>query len=218
MSHSAQSRYFPPADTADRHGIVAVGGKLDSDWIVDAYRHGIFPWPTGDGWLAWWSPDPRGIIEFADLHISQRLARTIRSGRFQVTRDQDFAGVIDGCATAQDREEETWITSTMREAYVRLHGEGIAHSVEVWHEGQLAGGIYGLSIGGLFAGESMFYRVSDASKVALVHLVEHLRQQGFALFDVQMVTAHTRSMGAKTISRRAYLRRLAAAVDMGIRF
>ena len=212
------SRYFPPADTADRHGIVAVGGKLDSDWIVDAYRHGIFPWPTADGWLAWWSPNPRGIIELADLHISQRLARTIRSGRFQITRDQDFAGVIDGCATAQDREEETWITSTMREAYVRLHDEGIAHSLEVWHEGQLAGGIYGLSIGGLFAGESMFYRVSDGSKVALVHLVEHLRQQGFALFDIQMVTPHTRSMGAKTISRRAYLRRLAAAVDLGVRF
>lgn len=212
----SRPRFFVPAERADQHGIVRVGGELSSPWLVDAYRHGIFPWPSNDGWLAWWSPDPRGIFELDGLHISRRLERTLRSGKFTVTLDQAFEQVIDGCASAQERADETWILPEMREAYVQLHREGVAHSVETWHEGQLAGGIYGVAIGGLFAGESMFYQVRDGSKVALVKLVEHLVERGYRLFDVQMVTPHTESLGAKYIGRREYLRRLAEAVELPV--
>src|SRR5262249_35359148 len=143
---------------------------------------GVFPWYDENYPILWWSPDPRGIFELDGLHISRRLARTARSGRFQVTVNHDFVGVMKGCA---DRPgEATWITSEMIEAYAKLHNLGLAHSVEVWHGGQLAGGLYGVTLGGLFAGESMFTRVRDASKVALVHVMERLRERGFQLFDI----------------------------------
>jgi leucyl/phenylalanyl-tRNA--protein transferase len=210
----APSVFFPLAETAPRSGLIGVGGELTSEWILDAYRHGIFPWPFSDGELAWWSPDPRAIIELDSLHVPRRLARTCRSGRFEVTCDCDFEGVIDGCATAGDRQGQTWITPDMRSAYVRLHREGHAHSVEVWHEGLLAGGTYGLAIGGLFAAESMFFRVSEASKVALVMLVGHLRARGYSLLDIQQLTPHTARFGAVEIPRRDYLRRLASALEL----
>jgi leucyl/phenylalanyl-tRNA--protein transferase len=212
------SRFFPPAESAPRNGLVGVGGELTSEWILDGYRHGIFPWPFTDGELAWWSPDPRAVIEMDRLHVPRRLARTCRSGRFRVTCNQDFEGVIDGCATAGDRQGRTWITPAMRHAYVALHHEGHAHSVEAWHEGRLAGGTYGLAIGGLFAAESMFYRVSEASKVALVYLVEHLRARGYRLLDIQQLTPHTARFGAVEIPRREYLRRLAAALEFPATF
>ena len=212
------SAFFPPAEAAAPAGLIGVGGELTSEWILDAYRHGIFPWPFSDGELAWWSPDPRAIIEFDRFHVPRRLSRTRRSGRFEIAFNRDFAGVIDGCATSGDREHQTWITPAMREAYVRLHDEGHAHSVEAWLDGELVGGVYGLAIGGLFAAESMFYRVSDASKLALVHLVTHLRERGYLLLDIQQLTPHTARFGAIEIPRRDYLRRLSAALDLPVTF
>lgn len=212
------SKFFPPAEAAAPTGLVGVGGELTSEWILDAYRHGIFPWPFTDGELAWWSPDPRAIIELDRMHVPRRLARTCRSGRFEITCDRDFEGVIEGCATAGDRKHETWITPAMHRAYLRLHREGHAHSVEAWRQGELAGGTYGLAVGGLFAAESMFYRVSDASKVALLYLVDHLRARGYALLDIQQLTPHTSRFGAVEVPRREYLRRLGAALDLPVTF
>ena len=199
---------------ADEHGLLQLGGRLSPDWLLDAYRHGIFPWPIFDDpkIMAWWSPDPRAILELDSLYVSKRLARTCRTGEFHVTIDQDFVGVLHGCATAQDRQGNTWLTDEMIEAYCVMHRLGYAHSVEVWHEGKLAGGTYGVALGGLYAGESMFYRVRDASKVALVHLVAHLSARGYRLFDLQQLNPHTESLGGTEIARRKYLSRLAKAL------
>jgi len=222
MSRLPPPRFFPPAETADADGLLAVGGRLTPEWLLDAYRHGIFPWPIslddGEDFLAWWSPDPRAIIELDGLHVSRRLRRTLRSGKFEVTCDRCFAGVVRGCATAAGRVGHTWITPEMEAAYLRLHQLGRAHSVEAWHRGELAGGTYGVSIGGLFAAESKFYRVRDGSKVALAHLVAHLRVRGHQLLDIQQLTPHTARMGAVEIRRREYLRRLARVVDLPVTF
>jgi len=214
------SRYFPPPELAGEEGLLCIGGKLGVDWLLDAYRHGIFPWPVfeGDEVMAWWSPDPRAIFELDLLYISRRLRRTCRSGKFRVTSDRDFCGVIEGCATAQDRRDSTWLTPEMRRAYTRMHEEGYAHSIEVWREGELVGGTYGIALGAFFAAESMFYRATDASKVALVYLVAHLRQRGYTLLDIQQLTDHTAALGAVEISRRKYLRRLRAALTEPVTF
>ena len=206
---------FPPPDRAEPAGLVTIGGTLSPELLLDAYRHGIFPWPIIRGCreVQWWSPDPRAIFELDGFHVSRRLERTCRSGRFQITSDRDFAGVITGCATAGRRARSTWLTRDMIAAYQRLFDLGHAHSVEVWREGRLVGGTYGVAIGGLFAGESMFHIERDASKVALAHLVPHLRQRGYRLFDIQELSPHTASLGAIEIPRRAYLDRLADAVD-----
>lgn len=197
-----------------------VGGMLEPDWLLDAYRHGIFPWPIIPRLrkMQWWSPDPRAIFELDRFHVSRRLERTCRSGRFTVTSDRDFGGVMRGCASAQSRRWNTWLSGPMIAAYQRLFELGLAHSVEVWHEGRLAGGTYGVTIGGLYAGESMFYQVRDASKVALVHLVRHLRERGYQLFDIQQLTPHTQSLGAIEIPRGEYLRRLAGAAEKTVTF
>ncbi len=217
---SLPSRFFPPPETADPDGLVAVGGCLEPEWLLDAYRHGIFPWPvTGEvDLLAWWSLDPRAIVELHAYHVPQRLLRTCRSGKFEVTCDRDFEGVIRGCATAEGRCGRTWITPAMLRAYVRLHERGLAHSVEVWHKGLLAGGTYGVAIGGLFAAESMFHRVRDASKVAVVHLLGHLRARGYQLFDIQQLTTATAQFGAMEIPRAEYLDRLRTAVQKRVQF
>jgi leucyl/phenylalanyl-tRNA---protein transferase len=214
------SNFFPPAEEADEEGLIGFGGQLTPDWLLDAYRHGIFPWPISDfdGPVAWWSPDPRAVLEYDHFHVSRRLRRTCRGSKFEVTRDVDFPGVIRGCAMAPGRLNNTWLTPEMIDAYIELHRAGHAHSVEVWHQHELAGGVYGVAIGGLFAAESKFYRVRDASKVALVHLVEHLKQQGYVLIDIQMTTPHTLRLGATTISRGDFLTRLAAAVDLPVEF
>jgi len=214
------SRFFPPAESADEDGLVAVGGQLSPEWLLDAYSHGIFPWPVGetDAPMFWWSLDPRAILELDGLHVSRSLQRTLRSGRFEATSDRDFAGVIRGCAAGPGRQGGTWITPKMIRAYTRLFELGHAHSVEAWHGGQLAGGVYGVAIAGLFAAESMFYRVRDASKVALVHLVAHLRRQGYLLLDIQQLTPHTQRLGAIEIPRDEYLRRLADALAAPSRF
>ena len=214
-----QPRFFPPPTATTPDGMLCVGGRLSPEWLLDAYRHGIFPWPVwDDGPMVWWSPDPRAILEFDALHVSRRLARTIRSGKFEVTCDRDFAGVIRGCATENGREDETWLTSEMITAYETMHALGHAHSVEVWHEGQLGGGTYGLAIGGFFAAESMFYRFRDASKVAVVHLVAHLRARGYSLLDIQQWTPHTGRLGAREIPRAEYLQRFATAIKLRVTF
>jgi leucyl/phenylalanyl-tRNA--protein transferase len=215
-----KSKFFPPAELAEPEGVVMFGGQLTCAWLLDAYAHGIFPWPIFDGTdvVVWWSPDPRAIFELDQFRVSRRLARTCRGGRFQVTMDQDFAAVIAGCAQSAGRVGNTWLSPKMIEAYTRLHEAGHAHSVEVWQDGQLAGGTYGVAIGGFYAGESMFYRVRDASKVALVHLVAHLRQRGYTLFDIQQRTPHTTLLGAIEIPRKTYLRRLAAAIELQVKW
>ncbi len=197
-------------------GLVSVGGDLSPDRLLAAYRQGIFPWFSDGEPVCWWSPDPRAIFEVDGLHVARRLRRTLRSGKFGVTVNQDFGGVIRGCA---DRPGEgTWITAEMIDAYEELHRRGHAHSVEVWHGGALVGGVYGVAVGGLFAGESMFTRVRDASKVALAFLAERLRERGFALFDIQFLTEHTARLGAVEISRGEYLRRLRRALRCAVSF
>jgi leucyl/phenylalanyl-tRNA--protein transferase len=195
---------------ADDDGLVAIGGDLHPTRLLGFYRRGIFPWYSDDYPILWWSPDPRAIFELDGLHVPRRLRRTMRSGRFQVTVNQDFAGVIAGCA---DRAEGTWITHDMRAAYQLLHQQGHSHSVEVWHNGALAGGLYGVAIGGFFAGESMFSRRPDASKVALAHVVARLSERGFELFDIQFLTSHTARLGAVAIPRASYLKRLRLALE-----
>lgn len=182
--------------------------------LLLAYRSGLFPW-TADP-ATWWSPDPRGIIELDTFHVPRSLARILRKGSFEVTFDRAFREVITACA--KTRRPGGWITQEFIEAYTELHQAGHAHSVECWQAGKLVGGVYGVAVGGLFAGESMFHHASDASKVALCHLVGRLRERGFTLFDTQMVTPVTRLLGATEISRAKYLLRLLAAVEVRASF
>ncbi len=206
---------FDPSD-GDDQGLIAVGGDLSSETLLDAYASGVFPW-YGDGLpICWWSPDPRAIIPLDGLHISRRLARTIRSGRFRTSTDEDFVGVLRGCA---DRPREgTWLIPEMVSAYTRLHELGVAHSVEAWYEGRLAGGVYGVALGGLFAAESMFHRTTDAGKVALAELVQRLCDRGYTLLDVQLLNPHTERLGAVEISRNEYLARLQIALALDVKF
>lgn len=212
-------QYFPPPTDSTPDGLVAVGGDLCPERLLDAYRNGIFPWPVYDDEpMLWWSPDPRAILPLDGLHISRRLQRTLRSGKFRVTCNQAFEQVLAGCATGHGREEGTWLTDKMKHAYTTVHRLGHAHSVEAWCGDQLAGGVYGIAIGGLFAAESMFYRERDASKVALVRLVAHLNSRGYQLLDVQQWTPHTGRLGAVEISRAKYLERLAVIVELPATF
>lgn len=210
---------FPPATSADRDGLVAVGGDLSVERLLLAYRSGIFPWPIfHDDLMTWFSPDPRAILELDQLHVSRSLHKVLRRGAFEVTVNHDFAGVLDGCGAPAPDRPSTWITREMKHAYIRLHREGHAHSVESRLEGELVGGLYGVAIGGFFAGESMFSKVTNASKVALVTLVERLRVQGYKLLDIQQATPHLMSMGAVEIPRKRYLQRLQEALEVDCRF
>ena len=207
--HSGVVSRFPTPRSAPADAPLAKGGDLTPETLVDAYTHGIFPWPLSDGSLYWWSPDPRSIIPLEGMHVSRSLGRRLRRGEFRFTRDTAFDGVVAGCA---DRPgDETWILPEMATAYGRLHRVGFAHSVEVWQDDRLVGGVYGVAVGGVFSGESMFHRVTDASKAALVHLVTHLRRCGFTLFDTQLWTPHLGSMGAVEIDRDLFLDVLASA-------
>jgi leucyl/phenylalanyl-tRNA---protein transferase len=207
---------------ADADGFVGVGGDLSPITLLRAYSDGVFPWFNDGDPILWWSPDPRALIElqstdteesgYGGLHVSHRLARTIRSGKFRVTINQCFTRVMRSCG--ENRDGGTWVTPEMLAAYSEMHRLGHAHSVETWYGDELAGGVYGLAIGGLFAAESMFYRVTDGSKVALAALVSRLRERKFVLLDVQMKTPHTERMGAVNISRTEYLRRLRQAVQV----
>lgn len=202
---------FPNASTADPEGLVAVGGDLSVARLLLAYRSGIFPWTVNP--LTWWSPEPRAIIELGAVHIPRSLARVLRQRPFEITLDRCFAKVMKACAEPSKGRRSTWITREFLAAYTDLHQQGYAHSLECWQDDELAGGIYGVAIGAFFAGESMFHRVSNASKVALVALAEHLHQRGYLLFDIQMLTPVTMQLGGVNIAREEYLRRLAIAVQ-----
>lgn len=193
-----------------------LGGELTPPWLLEAYSRGIFPWPLVEGrheLLAWFSPDPRAILELDAMHVSRRLRRRLRRGEFRFTADRAFPDVVAACAAPRSADSGVWITQDMGEAYVAFHQLGHAHSIEVWRDDELVGGVYGVSLGGCFAGESMFHRRRDASKAALAVLVARLRARGFRLFDVQAPTAHLRSLGAKTIPRDEFLRRLQRAIE-----
>jgi leucyl/phenylalanyl-tRNA--protein transferase len=189
---------------------------LTPEGVELAYRHGIFPMADErSGEILWFRPDPRAVIPLDGLHISRSLARTLRRDHFEVRVDTDFENVMRGCA---DRPEGTWISERFVEVYGALHRAGIAHSVEAWRDGRLAGGVYGLALGGAFMAESMFHRETDASKVALAGLVARLRERGFTLLDVQYVTPHLESLGAVEITRREYERRLERALGLPCNF
>jgi len=199
---------FPPVEQAlrDPNGLLAAGGDLSPERLIDAYRRGIFPWFGDDDPLLWWSPDPRMVLHAGELRVSRSLRRAVRSGRFHVTLDTAFTEVVAGCAEPRPEQDGTWITADMTDAYVRLAALGFAHSVEAWADGRLAGGLYGVAIGRMFFGESMFTRVTDASKVAFVQLVRQLERWGVPLVDCQMSTHHLASLGAREISRADFVR------------
>jgi leucyl/phenylalanyl-tRNA--protein transferase len=207
---------FPDPRMASADGLVAIGGDLSVPRLLLAYRSGIFPWTVKP--ITWWSPNPRAIFELDRFHVAHSLTKFMRKQPFEVTVNRAFRRVMEGCAEAAPGREQTWVTSAFLDAYTCLHEQGNAHSVECWQADKLVGGIYGVSIGGFFAGESMFHRASNASKVALCHLVNRLGERGFALFDIQMVTPATRRLGAVEIPRSEYLRRLDAAVAMQCKF
>jgi leucyl/phenylalanyl-tRNA--protein transferase len=208
--------WFPDPKRASGEGFVAVGGDLRVERLLLAYRSGIFPWT--DDPITWWSPDPRGIFELDRIHISRSLAHTLKRGVFQVTFNQAFEQVIRGCAEVPRQDQATWISPYFIEAYTEMHRAGWAHSVEVWLDGELAGGLYGVGIGGFFAGESMFHKASNASKVAVVHLAARMRDRGLTLFDTQMRTPATTQLGAVDIPRAEYLKRVQAAVALNVSF
>jgi leucyl/phenylalanyl-tRNA--protein transferase len=193
---------------------------IPSELLVSAYSSGWFPMAIDEGEIRWYSPDPRGIIPLDGFHVGSRLARVIRSGRFRIEIDRDFPSVIRACANAERREDDpgTWIDGEILTSYIALHQQGIAHSVEAWEGEQLAGGLYGVALGGAFFGESMFHRVTDASKVALAALVERMTARGFTLLDVQWVTPHLERFGAIEISRNDYLGLLQQALEVEARF
>ncbi len=205
------SRYrFPHPSGADSDGFLAVGGDLKPGTLLLAYGNGIFPWTTNP--ITWWSPDPRTIIPIGGVHVSRSLARFMRKPGLTVSFDRAFKTVMQECSRPRPGRDETWISPPFIAAYTRLHSLGYAHSVEVWRGESLAGGLYGVTIGAFFAGESMFAGEDNASKIALVAMAEKLRSCGFRLFDVQLMTPHLRSMGAVEIPRAEYLELLREAV------
>jgi leucyl/phenylalanyl-tRNA---protein transferase len=209
----ARRSRFPDPRRAPADAPLAVGGDLEPHTLVEAYAQGIFPWPDGAGRLSWWSPDPRAVFPPGGVHVSRTLARTRSTGRLQCTIDRAFGAVVAGCA---DRPGEgTWITPEMTAAYGVLHELGIAHSVEVWQDERLVGGLYGVALGAAFMGESMFHRVRDASKVALAHLDAVLVRGGYLLFDAQLPTDHLVRMGAVSTPRDQFLDALDVAVRRG---
>jgi len=207
---------FPNLQTANREGLLALGGDLSVPRLLLAYRSGIFPWT--DEPLTWWSPDPRAIFDLDRFRPPKRLESKLRHHPFDLTIDRDFRGVIRACAEPAPGRESTWISPRFIDAYLELHRQGHAHSVEVWRQGRLVGGIYGVAIHGFFAGESMFHRETDASKIALCHLMQHLRARKFSLFDTQVLSPLTARLGAIEIRRRDYLVRLAGALRNATQF
>ncbi len=202
---------FPPVERAlaDPSGLLAAGGKLTPPWLLAAYERGIFPWFNPGEPILWWSPDPRLVLFPGEVHLSRSLRKTLRRHVFEVRFDTAFARVVAGCAAPRESSGGTWITSEMQAAYLRMHELGYAHSVESWADGRLMGGLYGIALGRVFFGESMFSRATDASKVALAHLAAYLERQDFAVIDCQMTTAHLLSLGAREIPRRVFCAGLA---------
>lgn len=204
---------FPPPELADEDGLIAVGGDLSQERLLYAYSLGIFPWYSQDSPILWWSPDPRLVLFPGDLKVSRSLRQTIRKSVYHISMDEAFQDVITACATVhRSRDGDTWIVEAMQDAYTVLHRSGFAHSVEAWHKGRLAGGLYGVSIGSAFFGESMFAQKSDASKVAFVALVRQLMRWNFSIIDCQITTAHLKSFGAREIARSEFLNILHSAL------
>lgn len=204
---------FPSPELASEEGLVAIGGDLTPERLLLAYAQGIFPWPSAGMPLLWFSPDPRCVLELSEVHVPTSLAKAIRRGPYEVRFDTAFREVIHACAvTERPGERGTWITPNMERAYLRLHQLGFAHSIEAWRGHELVGGLYGVSLGTAFFGESMFARAPDASKVAFVTLLGHLVEWGFTLVDCQMKTAHLARFGAREIPRPAFLERVREAV------
>ncbi|HEX9392463.1 MAG TPA: leucyl/phenylalanyl-tRNA--protein transferase [Usitatibacteraceae bacterium] len=201
---------FPAVETAlpEPNGLLCAGGDLAPASILKAYSRGIFPWYSEGQPILWWSPDPRMVLFPDEFKVSKSLAKTARSGKFDIRFDSAFADVMTGCAAPRTLDGSTWIVEDMQAAYTRLHQLGFAHSVESWRNGELVGGLYGIALGRMFYGESMFARVTDASKVALVALVDKLKRDGFALIDCQQETRHLASFGARPIARKEFTRRL----------
>ena len=202
---------FPPAESAlaKPNGLLAIGGDLTPSRLLNAYSNGIFPWFNDDsGPILWWSPDPRAVFEPASLKISRSLRRSLAHGGFRVTFDTSFAEVMAGCAAPRRSGDGTWITAAIRHAYGELHRLGFAHSVETWRNDQLVGGLYGISLGRMFVGESMFARATDASKVAIARLGKQLSAWNFELIDCQIMNPHLESLGAIEMPRREFLTRL----------
>ena len=206
LSPHASHEWFPPLEQAldEPPGLLAAGGDLSSERLLAAYRRGIFPWYAPGQPVLWWSPDPRTVLFPEEFRLHRSLQKTIRNKGLQVSINQQFEVVIDACAAPRARSPGTWITPEMREAYVRLHRLGFAHSVEVSHEGELIGGLYGVRLGGVFFGESMFSHARDGSKVALAHLVQRCPDNGIALIDCQMPSAHLASLGARPVARAQF--------------
>jgi leucyl/phenylalanyl-tRNA--protein transferase len=204
---------FPSPQLARREGLLAIGGDLSQERLLLAYRMGIFPWYSADEPIMWWSPDPRLVLYPSEFRVSRSLKKTIRKKVFDLTVDEAFESVINACAQSRTKADEgTWIVEDMIAAYCRLHESGLAHSVEAWQDGKLVGGLYGVSLGKCFFGESMFTRISNASKVALVALVEHLQALEFSFIDCQISTPHLLSFGAQEIPRIRFLGELEQAL------
>lgn len=209
---------FPDPRTASPEGIVAIGGDLHPQSVLSAYRQGIFPWPVEKLPLLWFCPAERGVLEFSALHVPRSLRRARRQAPFTYSFDRAFPAVIRSCAeTPRPGQHGTWITPAVIHAYCRLHDLGVAHSVEAWEGDELVGGAYGVEIDGAFAAESMFHRRSNASKLALLHLIDHLRSRGLDWIDVQTLTPHMARLGAELVSRDAFLERLQATRARGLR-
>ncbi len=208
--------FFPPVDTAlaDPNGLLAMGGDLSVARLLDAYRHGIFPWFNPGEPILWWCPDPRMVLVPGEVRVPRSLAKRIRNSGFELRVDSAFADVMRACAAPREDAGGTWISPVMIAAYSRLFEAGYAHSVETWRDGQLVGGLYGVAIGRMFYGESMFSRVADASKVALVRLAQQLQRWDFGLIDCQMETPHLASMGARTMPRAAFTARVTELVNL----
>ena len=207
---------FPTVDRASPEGLLAVGGDLRPERLLEAYRHGIFPWYNDDQPILWWSPDPRAVLFPNKLHVSRSLKRSLRSRLFSVTLDTTFRHVMEQCAGPRPQYPEggTWITGDMLDAYTRLHELGYAHSVETWQDDRLVGGLYGVAIGGAFFAESMFTRVDDASKVALVKLVTQLQAWNFRLIDCQQFSPHVSRFGAEELPRSTFITHLHQALTL----
>jgi leucyl/phenylalanyl-tRNA--protein transferase len=206
---------FPPVSKALRspNGLLCAGGDLSPERIVDAYAHGIFPWFSEGDPILWWSPDPRMVLFPEELRVSRSLRKAAARGAYEVRCDSAFREVMEACAEPRANQSGTWIVPEMVAAYTALHERGLAHSVEAWREGELVGGLYGVALGKVFFGESMFARATDASKVALVHLVERLRGRDYRLIDCQQATPHLASLGAREIPRAAFAQVLRESIQ-----
>lgn len=216
MSHSPIDYDFPPLDAASPEGLLAIGGDLCPDRILSAYRRGIFPWFSGNQPILWWSPDPRAVLLPSKIRISRSLKKNIRNRGFRITTDRAFVDVVKECAKDREQQKGTWITTEMRDAYTALHSRGHAHSVETWQNGKLVGGLYGISIGKAFFGESMFARVTDSSKTALVGLSTLLTTWEYHFIDCQVRSSHLDSLGAKCIPRNQFSKMLERAIQVPV--